>query len=392
MRRIRVDLGSRGYDVVVGNGVLAEVASLLTGRLRVAVVTQEGPAGAWAAGLIHPLAAAGAQVEMFLMGDGEEAKSLATVEDLCRRFAAWGLLRGDAVVALGGGVVGDTAGFTAAAYHRGVACLQVPTTLLAQVDAAIGGKTGVNLPEGKNLVGAFHQPIGVVADVATLATLPEREYRAGLGEVAKYALMSGTDPDPGMSGTDPDPGMSGTDPDPGMGDAGLTARLTSPAGAAALLARDPDTLVDVVAACAAIKGAVVAADEREQTGLRATLNYGHTLAHALETAGRYDLLHGEAVSVGLVFASELAGALGRLDAGTVVRTREMLIALGLPVTAPEGVSAPELLTLMRRDKKAAGGLTFVLPPPAGGPLERVDDPPAAAIQRALAAVGVAVAR
>ena len=383
MRRIRVDLGSRGYDVVVGNGVLAEVASLLTGRLRVAVVTQEGPAGAWAAGLIHPLAAAGAQVEMFLMGDGEEAKSLATVEDLCRRFAAWGLLRGDAVVALGGGVVGDTAGFTAAAYHRGVACLQVPTTLLAQVDAAIGGKTGVNLPEGKNLVGAFHQPIGVVADVATLATLPEREYRAGLGEVAKYALMSGTDPDPGMSGTDPDPGM---------GDAGLTARLTSPAGAAALLARDPDTLVDVVAACAAIKGAVVAADEREQTGLRATLNYGHTLAHALETAGRYDLLHGEAVSVGLVFASELAGALGRLDAGTVVRTREMLIALGLPVTAPEGVSAPELLTLMRRDKKAAGGLTFVLPPPAGGPLERVDDPPAAAIQRALAAVGVAVAR
>jgi 3-dehydroquinate synthase len=349
--------------VVVGSDVLGEAAALLAGRRRVAVVTQAEVAGPWAAGITGPLAAAGAQVELFLMGDGEDAKSLATVEDLCRRFAAWGLLRGDAVVALGGGVVGDTAGFTAAAYHRGVDCVQVPTTLLAQVDAAIGGKTGVNLPEGKNLVGAFHQPVGVVADVATLATLPEREYRAGLGEVAKYAFM---------------------------GDAGLTARLTSPEGAAALLARDPDTLVDVVAACAAIKGAVVAADEREQTGLRATLNYGHTLAHALETAGRYGLLHGEAVAVGLVFASELAGALGRLDEEAVARTRAMLVALGLPVTAPQGVSAPELLTLMRRDKKAAGGLTFVLPRPGGGPLERVDDPPAAAVEQALVAVGVAV--
>jgi 3-dehydroquinate synthase len=367
---VRVDLGSRGYDVVVGTGVLGEAVPLLGSRARVAVVTQPGVAEPWAAGLTGPLATAGAQVELFLMGDGEDAKSLATVEDLCRRFAAWGLLRGDAVVALGGGVVGDTAGFTAAAYHRGVDCLQVPTTLLAQVDAAIGGKTGVNLPEGKNLVGAFHQPVGVVADVAILATLPEREYRAGLGEVAKYALMSGTGPDPGM------------------GDAGLTARLTSPQGAAALLARDPDTLVDVVAASAAIKGAVVAADEQERTGLRATLNYGHTLAHALETAGRYGLLHGEAVAVGLVFASELAGALGRLDEDAVARTRHMLTALGLPVTAPQGVSAPELLTLMRRDKKAAGGLTFVLPAPGNGSLERVDDPPSAAVERALAAVGV----
>jgi 3-dehydroquinate synthase len=361
---VSVDLGPRAYDVAVGKGVLPEVAAVLAGRARVAVVSQLDVAARWAGAVTGPLTAAGAQVELFLMGDGEEAKSLATVEELCRRFAAWGLLRGDAVVALGGGVVGDTAGFTAAAYHRGVDCVQVPTTLLAQVDAAIGGKTGVNLPEGKNLVGAFHQPVGVVADVATLATLPEREYRAGLGEVAKYAFM---------------------------GDAGLTARLTSRDGAAALLARDPDALVDVVAACAAIKGAVVAADERERTGLRATLNYGHTLAHALETAGRYGLLHGEAVAVGLVFASELAGALGRLDAEAVAGTREMLVALGLPVTAPDGVSASELLTLMRRDKKAAGGLTFVLPAPGGGALERVDDPPGAALEAALAAVGVAVA-
>jgi 3-dehydroquinate synthase len=361
-RVVAVDLGPRGYEIVVGAGLLPDTAGILAGRARVAVVSQPAVAERWAAPVTTSLEAAGVSVELFLMGEGEEAKSLATVEDLCRRFAAWGLLRGDAVVALGGGVVGDTAGFTAAAYHRGIACLQAPTTLLAQVDAAIGGKTGVNLPEGKNLVGAFHQPVGVVADVDTLATLPEREYRAGLGEVAKYAFM---------------------------GDAGLTARLTSPEGSAALLARDPEPLVEVVAACAAIKGAVVAADEHERTGLRATLNYGHTLAHALETAGHYDLLHGEAVSIGLVFATELAGTLGRLDQSEVARTREMLAALGLPVTAPDGVAAPELLALMRRDKKAAGGLTFVLPAEGGGPLERVDDPPAPALERAFAAVGIA---
>src|SRR2546425_4404341 len=176
MRMIPVELEDRGYDVVVGTGTLPQPAALLAGRVGVAVVSQPAVAQAWAEPLVTSLEAGGAMVEVFLMDDGEEAKSLATVESLCRRFAAWGLLRGDVVVALGGGVVGDTAGFTAAAYHRGVACLQAPTTLLAQVDAAIGGKTRVNLPQGKNLVGALHQPVGVLADVGTLATLPEREY------------------------------------------------------------------------------------------------------------------------------------------------------------------------------------------------------------------------
>lgn len=367
-RRVRVDLGLRAYDVVVGDGALSEAPALLAGRRRVAVVSQPAVAGHWAEPLANPLRAAGAEVEVFLMGEGEEAKSLSTVEALCRRFAAWGLLRGDAIVALGGGVVGDTAGFAAAAYHRGVACLQAPTTLLAQVDAAIGGKTGVNLPEGKNLVGAFHQPVGVLADVATLATLPEREYRAGLGEVAKYALMPG-----------------GT-PDPGMGDPDLATALEDVASAAALVAREPTALTDVVARCAAIKAGVVAADECERTGLRATLNYGHTLAHALETAGGYDLLHGEAVAVGLVFASELAAALGRIGRPDVERCRQMLGGLGLPTRAPEGMRAADLVALMRRDKKASGGLTFVLPGPAG--LERVDDPHPEAMDRALAAVGL----
>jgi 3-dehydroquinate synthase len=361
-RTIAVELGARRYEIVVGSRVLDRAATALPGRARVAVVSQEGIAGRYADPLLAALRAAGSAAEVFLMGDGEEAKCLATVESLCRRFAAWGLLRGDAVVALGGGVVGDTAGFTAASYHRGVAVLQVPTTLLAQVDAAIGGKTGVNLPEGKNLVGAFHQPVGVLCDVDTLVTLPEREYRAGLGEVAKYAFM---------------------------GDAELSATLGDENAAAALLARDPSVLTDVVARSAAIKAAVVSADEHERTGLRATLNYGHTLAHALETIGGYGLLHGEAVAVGLVFATELAAALDRLPPAAPTDTREMLTRFGLPTTAPEGLAAADLITLMRRDKKAAGGLTFVLPAPGGGPLERVDDPPAAAVDRALAAVGVA---
>jgi 3-dehydroquinate synthase len=358
---IGVELGPRRYDIVVGSGILEQVATQLAGRARVAVVSQPNIADRYAEPLLAALHAAGAAGEVFLMGDGEEAKSLATVEDLCRRFAAWGLLRGDAVVALGGGVVGDTAGFTAAAYHRGVACLQVPTTLLAQVDAAIGGKTGVNLPEGKNLVGAFHQPLAVLCDVDTLVTLPGREYRAGLGEVAKYAFM---------------------------GDAELSATLADETAAAALLTRDPAVLIDVVARSAAIKAAVVSADEHERTGLRATLNYGHTLAHALETIGHYGLLPGEAVAVGLVFATELAAALDRLPPDAPDSTRAMLARFGLPVAAPDGLTADDLIMLMRRDKKAAGGLTFVLPGPGGGPLERVDDPPASALERAFTAVGV----
>ena len=169
------------------------------------------------------------------MGDGEEAKTLATVEELCRAFARWGLLRGDAVVALGGGVVGDTAGFAAAAFHRGISVVQVPTTLLAMVDSAIGGKTGVNLAEGKNLVGAFHQPVGVVADTETLATLSARDFRSGLGEVAKYALMSDVVLDP-------------------TGLVDLLRLKTS-----AVLNRDPEVLGDLVARCIAIKAGVVAA-------------------------------------------------------------------------------------------------------------------------------------
>jgi 3-dehydroquinate synthetase len=251
----------------------------------------------------------------------------------------------------------------AAVYHRGVAVVQVPTTLLAQIDAAIGGKTGVNLPEGKNLIGTFHQPTAVVADVDTLGTLPEREYRAGLGEVAKYALIA-----------------------PRGGNHDALAELVE-ANAEAIRGRDQDVLTELVYRCVELKADFVARDPYERTGLRAVLNYGHTLAHALEASGEYDdLVHGEAVAVGLVFAVELAAALERIDASTAERHRALLSGLGLPIRAPAGLDAPALLDLMRRDKKAKGGLTFVLPGPNG--IERVDDPPAAALERALESVGV----
>jgi 5-deoxy-5-amino-3-dehydroquinate synthase len=351
--RLRVELGARSYDVVIGAGAVAELGTVLAGRRRVALVTQAAiPAGLLAAARAA-LDGAGVASETFLMGEGEEHKTLATVDDLCRRFAQWGLLRADAVVAVGGGIVGDTAGFAAAAYYRGVDVVQVPTTLLAMVDSAIGGKTGVNLPEGKNLVGAFHQPLAVLADPSALASLPDREYRGGLGEVAKYALM-------------------GDD---------FASAVTSE-----LLARDPAVLADVIARSAGIKASYVAADELERTGTRAALNYGHTLAHALEIATGHALLHGEAVAIGLVFAAQLAGTLERIDQHVVAHHEYLVAGLGLPTQAPAGLRADDLVPIMARDKKSGGGLTFVLAGPGG--IERVDDPDPAAVRKALAAIGV----
>jgi 3-dehydroquinate synthase len=351
--RIRVDLAERGYDVVVGRGAAEDLASVLAGRRRVALVTQVTVPAGLAGDARAALDAGGVGHETFLMGDGEDHKTLATVDDLCRRFAQSGLLRGDAVVALGGGVVGDTAGFAAAVYYRGVDVVQVPTTLLAMVDAAIGGKTGVNLPEGKNLVGAFHQPLAVLADPDALATLSDREYRCGLGEIAKYALI---------------------------GDDFVSGRTSE------LVARDPAVLSDVIARSARMKAHYVAADERERTGTRAVLNYGHTLAHALETASGHALLHGEAVAIGLVFAGHLAGTLERIDQRAVAHHEALVGALGLPTHAPPGMRADDLVPIMARDKKAGGGLTFMLAGPSG--IERVDDPDSAAVRKALAATGI----
>lgn len=310
---VPVPLGERSYDVLVGPGVISSLPSVIPQRSRrVAIVTQaEIPVE------VDP----GREHQVFLVGQGEEAKSLSTVEQLCRQFSRWGLTRADTVVAVGGGLVTDTAGFAAAIYHRGVAVVHVATTLLAQIDAAIGGKTGVNLPEGKNLVGAFWQPRAVLCDTDVLATMPPREYRSGLGELAKYHFLGG-------------------------------GRL------------DDLPLDERIAACVRIKAEVVSADEREG-GRRASLNYGHTLAHALETVGHYDLMHGEAVAIGLIYAAELAYRLGRIDEQRRAEHRRVVAAYGLPSALPAGVDTDELVEVMARDKKALSGLTFVLDGPNG---------------------------
>ena len=319
MIRVTVELpGGRSYPVLVGPGAVGELASVVpTGVRRVAVVTQDS---------VPVEVDPGVEYRVFRIGDGETAKSLSTVEELCSAFAGWGLTRADAVVGVGGGVVTDVAGFAAASYHRGLPVVHVATTLLAQIDAAIGGKTGVNLPEGKNLVGAFWQPAAVVCDTTVLETLPGREMACGLGEMAKYHFLGGGDLGGGDSG-------------------GLT-------------------LEQRVARCVQIKAEVVAADERE-AGRRAILNYGHTLGHALETTGRYDLRHGEAVAVGLVYAAELALALGRIDDERVAEHRRVVDGYGLSGSLPAGADPDELMAAMGRDKKAIDGLTFVLDGPAG---------------------------
>jgi 5-deoxy-5-amino-3-dehydroquinate synthase len=333
VEEVRVELAERSYPVLVGPGAAGMLAAVLPdGIRRVAVVSQAS---------IPVEVDPGVEHRSFVVGEGEAAKTLATVEALCRDWAAWGLSRADCVVAVGGGVVTDVAGFAASVYHRGIPVVHVSTTLLGQVDAAVGGKTGVNLPEGKNLLGAFWQPTAVLCDTDTLATLPEREYRSGMGELAKYHFLGGGDLDQ--------------------------------------LALPPR-----VARAVRIKAEVVSGDEREG-GRRAILNYGHTLAHALETAGGFDLRHGEAVAIGLIFAAELSQRLGRIDDARVAEHRRVVAAYDLPSALPGGADADQLIDLMGRDKKALRGLTFVLDGPAG--VEPVSDVNRHDVEAAFEAVG-----
>ncbi|MEL0076099.1 MAG: 3-dehydroquinate synthase family protein, partial [Ilumatobacter sp.] len=300
-----------------GRGAVDGLEALLGASRTVALVTQDGIPD-----LVDPASLGGRSVERLQIGRGEEHKSLDTVGELCSACAAAGMNRGDVVVAVGGGMVTDVAGFAAATFHRGIDVVHVPTTLLGMIDAAVGGKTGVNLPEGKNLVGSFWQPRGVICDLDALATLPEREVRCGNGEMAKYHFLTGDD----------------------LADLGE---------------------VDRIARCVEIKAEVVASDEREG-GRRAVLNYGHTLAHALEIASGHELAHGEAVGIGLVFAAELARELGRIDEGRVADHRRVVGELyGLDTEVPAVGSVDRLMELMSRDKKAIDGLTFVLDGPAG---------------------------
>lgn len=327
MQTVPVPLGDgRAYNVVVGAGARESLASVVLEvapkAKRLAFVTQESILAACplVSELSTPL-----EHRTFLVGSTENEKSLSTIETLCRGWASWGMTRNDVVVAVGGGMVTDIAGFAASCYHRGITVVYVSTTLLGMIDAAVGGKTAVNIPEGKNLVGAYWQPSAVLCDLDFLATMAPREKRSGLGEMAKYHFL------------DPTGG-----PFEGM------------------------TLEDKVARCVAIKARVVAADEREG-GVRAVLNYGHTLAHALEIASEFSIMHGEAVAIGLLYVAEVAYRLGRISSERVQEHRAVVGGYDLEMRIPSGIAAKddELLVLMGRDKKALNGLTFVLDGPNG---------------------------
>lgn len=358
MRTVNVPLGARSYDIQIGEGLLArlgkECARQGLGQ-RCAVISDTHVAPRYAKAAQRVLAQAGFDSVLITVPAGETAKSLKTVQFCYDRLAAQRLERKSFIVALGGGVVGDLAGFVAATYLRGVAFVQVPTTLLAQVDSSVGGKVGVNLKSGKNLVGAFYQPRLVLCDLETLGTLPNREYRAGLAEVIKYGIIY---------------------------DAALFERLER--DLPGLLEREPKTLTEVVARCCEIKAEVVGQDETE-SGLRAILNFGHTVGHALETISHYGkYLHGEAISIGQVAAAHLSAQLLGLPETEVERIRALLGRAGLPTLLRLGADQrPKVLAAMKLDKKVSGGeVKFVLARRIGQ-VEVGQSVPAAALRQVL---------
>ncbi|MBW3600053.1 MAG: 3-dehydroquinate synthase [Planctomycetes bacterium] len=336
MSRVRVNLSERSYDIEIGAGMLARSGEFVASRSRVShavCIADANVVSPYAESVEESLRSAGARVARLTIQPGERCKSVAEAERLWNAMLAAGADRKSVVIAVGGGVVGDLAGFVAATYARGLAFVQVPTTLLAQVDSSVGGKVGVNLPGAKNMVGAFWQPLGVLIDTATLATLPDREYRAGLGEVVKYGVIL---------------------------DAEFFAWLES--HVAEINRRDAAALEHIITRCCRLKADVVEADERETIGLRAVLNYGHTFCHAIEAVTGYgEYLHGEAVAIGMMCAARLAASLGRIDQSLVVRQRELLAALRLPLETPS-VDDDALLAAMQHDKKVEHGrLRFILP-------------------------------
>jgi 3-dehydroquinate synthase len=324
--RLDVDLGERSYPILIGSGLLADPAPLrewLAGR-EVFIVTNTTIAPLF----LEPVTAAfeGLRVDSLVIDDGERFKTLATLERIIDALLERRHSRRTTLIALGGGVVGDLTGFAAACYQRGVAFIQIPTTLLAQVDSSIGGKTAVNHPRGKNMIGAFHQPRGVLVDTAVLRTLPGRELAAGLAEVIKYGCIR---------------------------DVGFLEWLE--ANMPALLAREPQALAHAIRRSCEVKAAVVAADEREG-GVRAILNFGHTFGHAIEThTGYSQWLHGEAVAAGMVMAADLSHRLGHIAAGDAARIRALVAAAGLPEVPPPDLGPDAFLELMAVDKKVVDG-------------------------------------
>jgi 3-dehydroquinate synthase len=352
----------RAYDVVVGQGVIDDAGSFVPDLPHASaafVVADHEVATMWFERLADGLSSRGLQATLLTVPSGEEAKSLDVYRVLLHQLATQEAHRDDVVVALGGGAVGDLAGFVASTYMRGMPFVQVPTTLTAQVDAAIGGKTAVNLPEGKNLVGTFTQPRAVLADVGALATLPDRDLRSGLAEVAKYGLTL---------------------------DLELLAELES--DPAPILAREPSALEAMVVRCVEAKARTVSGDERE-TGARLILNYGHTLGHALERLDAFEgRTHGEAVAVGMMFAARLAERRGLAEPGLAARTGRLLSSLGLDT---DGALPPaaDIVSSFRLDKKYHGGVRFVLLRDVGDPVV-VDDVPTSQMLEVLDQMGARV--
>jgi len=333
MQTLSVSLGARSYPIHIGAGLLGDArlyAPYAKGK-RIAIVTNTVVAPLHLESLQRALKEAGAQTVPVLIEDGEQAKSWATLDRVIDALLAARLGRDALIVALGGGVVGDLAGFAAAVYQRGMPFIQVPTTLLAQVDSSVGGKTAINHTRGKNMVGAFHQPLAVIADVATLDSLPDRELRAGIAEVIKHGLILD-----------------------------LQFLEWLEANIDKLLARDRTALAHAVRRSCELKAQVVAADERE-TGLRAILNFGHTFGHDIEAGVGYgEWLHGEAVATGMVMAAELSARAGTLRREEADRVKTLIARAGLPVRGPN-LAADRYLELMQVDKKTAGGkLRFIL--------------------------------
>ncbi len=333
METLTVDLGHRSYPIHIGAGLLGR-AELITSRLAqktVAIVTNDTVGPLYLAPVRRTLETAGTKVVAVTLPDGERFKNWETLNKIFDALLENRCERGTTLIALGGGVIGDLAGFAAAIYQRGVSFIQIPTTLLAQVDSSVGGKTAINHPLGKNMVGAFHQPLAVISDTDTLSTLPAREFSAGLAEVIKYGVIH---------------------------DRVFFEWLEH--NMHRLTGREPEALTYAIERSCAVKAEIVAVDEREE-GLRAVLNFGHTFGHAIEVGtGFGSWLHGEAVSAGMVLAARLAQRLGLIGIGEVTRTSRLLASAGLPVLAPE-FGLERYLELMGHDKKVRDGQNrFVL--------------------------------
>jgi len=337
MKVVDVELGDRSYPIYIGSKLLDERGELLRKHVpskKVLIVTNETIAPLYLDKTVKALTADGKiQVESVILPDGEEHKSMDVVAQVWDKALQSRMDRGTTFLALGGGVIGDMTGFAAACYQRGVHFIQVPTTVMSQVDSSVGGKTGVNHPLGKNMIGAFYQPRCVLVDTDTLASLPDRELASGISEVVKYGLIR---------------------------DAPFFVWLEQ--NMEKLLARDPEAVAYAVARSCINKAEVVAADERETNDIRATLNLGHTFGHAIETGMGYGtLLHGEAVSIGMVMAADMSARLGWIEPSMVERIRTLLVRARLPVTVPPQMTVEQFKSLMAVDKKvAAGKLRLIL--------------------------------